>query len=179
MIGRADIDGSKSDVAMDAWPPQASYPCGNFSDTSCLNPKRQKDREATLSRSVFVLKMKIKRAFALLLHGACDGAPRRPTLGLRTRNAGPPDQGPTLPSHRVSKGMLRVVVLHRRLRVGDAARPALLTGSDYAGPGGPPTYSTPLKSLHRIGLESSSKGSSFPADSPKPVPLAGVSLDSR
>ena len=28
MIGRADIEGSKSDVAMNAWPPQASYPCG-------------------------------------------------------------------------------------------------------------------------------------------------------
>ncbi|KAL6253600.1 hypothetical protein P5V15_002920 [Pogonomyrmex californicus] len=27
MIGRADIEGSKSDVAMNAWPPQASYPC--------------------------------------------------------------------------------------------------------------------------------------------------------
>jgi hypothetical protein len=36
MIGRADIEGSKSDVAMNAWPPQASYPCGNFSDTSSL-----------------------------------------------------------------------------------------------------------------------------------------------
>jgi hypothetical protein len=36
MIGRADIEGSKSDVAMNAWPPQASYPCGNFSDTYCL-----------------------------------------------------------------------------------------------------------------------------------------------
>jgi hypothetical protein len=35
MIGRADIEGSKSNVAMDAWLPQASYPCGNFSDTSC------------------------------------------------------------------------------------------------------------------------------------------------
>ena len=35
MIGRADIEGSKSDVARNAWPPQASYPCGNFSDTSC------------------------------------------------------------------------------------------------------------------------------------------------
>ncbi len=34
MIGRADIEGSKGDVAMDAWPPQASHPCGNFSDTS-------------------------------------------------------------------------------------------------------------------------------------------------
>ncbi|KAJ8050905.1 Regulator of rDNA transcription protein 15 [Holothuria leucospilota] len=36
MIGRADIEGSKSDVAMNAWPPQASYPCGNFSDTPCV-----------------------------------------------------------------------------------------------------------------------------------------------
>jgi len=35
MIGRADIEESKSDDAMNAWPPQASYPCGNFSDTSC------------------------------------------------------------------------------------------------------------------------------------------------
>ncbi|KAK7588029.1 hypothetical protein V9T40_013516 [Parthenolecanium corni] len=29
MIGRADIEGSKSDVAMNAWPPQASYPCAD------------------------------------------------------------------------------------------------------------------------------------------------------
>ena len=36
MIGRADIEESKSNVAMNAWLPQASYPCGNFSDTSCL-----------------------------------------------------------------------------------------------------------------------------------------------
>ncbi|WZY93826.1 hypothetical protein YC2023_066155 [Brassica napus] len=42
-----------------------------------------------------------------------------------------------------------------------------------------PTYSTPLKSFHKVGLESSSTGSSFPADSAKPVPLAVVSLDSK
>ena len=42
MIGRADIEGSKSNVAMDAWLPQASYPCGNFSDTSCLKPSKSK-----------------------------------------------------------------------------------------------------------------------------------------
>ena len=36
MIGRADIEESKSNVAMNAWLPQASYPCGNFSDTSVL-----------------------------------------------------------------------------------------------------------------------------------------------
>ena len=37
MIGRADIEESKSNVAMNAWLPQASYPCGNFSDTSSVN----------------------------------------------------------------------------------------------------------------------------------------------
>ncbi len=42
MIRRADIEGSKSDVAMNAWPPQASYPCGNFSDTSCLKLSKPK-----------------------------------------------------------------------------------------------------------------------------------------
>src|ERR1700709_1432356 len=36
MIGRADIEESKGNVASDAWLPQASYPCGNFSDTSSL-----------------------------------------------------------------------------------------------------------------------------------------------
>ena len=42
MIGRADIEESKSNVAMNAWLPQASYPCGNFSDTSSLKFERTK-----------------------------------------------------------------------------------------------------------------------------------------
>ena len=42
MIGRADIEESKSNVAMNAWLPQASYPCGNFSDTSSLKFLRTK-----------------------------------------------------------------------------------------------------------------------------------------
>jgi hypothetical protein len=42
MIGRADIEGSKSNVAMNAWLPQASYPCGNFSDTSSLKFRKTK-----------------------------------------------------------------------------------------------------------------------------------------
>ena len=33
LIGRANIEGSKSNVAIYAWPQQASYPYGNFSDT--------------------------------------------------------------------------------------------------------------------------------------------------
>ncbi|CUT98473.1 rRNA promoter binding protein [Echinococcus multilocularis] len=40
-----------------------------------------------------------------------------------------------------------------------------------------PLTATPAMSLHKVGLESSSTGSSFPADSAKPVPLAVVSLD--
>ena len=42
MIGRADIEGSKSNVAMNAWLPQASYPCGNFSDTSSVKFRQAK-----------------------------------------------------------------------------------------------------------------------------------------
>ena len=42
MIRRADIEESKSNVAMNAWLPQASYPYGNFSDTStCICRKRK------------------------------------------------------------------------------------------------------------------------------------------
>ncbi|PLB42759.1 hypothetical protein P170DRAFT_370581, partial [Aspergillus steynii IBT 23096] len=37
--------------------------------------------------------------------------------------------------------------------------------------------STPHMSFHNVKLESSSTGSSFPADSAKPVPFAVVSLD--
>ena len=42
MIGRADIEGSKSNVATNAWLPQASYPCGNFSDTSSWTAFKRK-----------------------------------------------------------------------------------------------------------------------------------------
>ncbi|KAI5382126.1 hypothetical protein KIW84_UN0123 [Lathyrus oleraceus] len=110
MIGRADIEGSKSNVAMNAWLPQASYPCGNFSDTSSF---------------------KFRRTPALSL----TDVPPQPTPHLTMSSAGSTNQTPT--------------------------------------------YPTPLKSFHKVGLESSSTGSSFPADSAKPVPLAVVSLDSR
>ncbi|CAN6855984.1 unnamed protein product, partial [Brassica oleracea] len=33
---------SKSNVAINAWLPQASYPCGNFSDTSSFKFRRSK-----------------------------------------------------------------------------------------------------------------------------------------
>lgn len=68
------------------------------------------------------------------------------------------------PPHQVSKETMKVVVFHRR-------PPAEAERS--------PTYATPLMSPYSARLESSSTGSSFPADFSKPVPLAVVSLDSR
>jgi hypothetical protein len=38
MIGRADIEESKSNVAMNAWLPQASYPCGTVLEVITPRP---------------------------------------------------------------------------------------------------------------------------------------------
>ena len=67
---------------------------------------------------------------------------------------------------------MRVVVFHWRKGVSTKAE-TLVKIDPKA-----PTYATPLMSLHKVRLESSSTGSSFPADFAKPVPLAVVSLDS-
>ncbi|CAN7022516.1 unnamed protein product [Brassica rapa subsp. trilocularis] len=119
MIGRADIEGSKSNVAMNAWLPQASYPCGNFSDTSSFKFQRSKGS--------------IGHAFTM-----CR-----------------PSQTPHL-----TMSSARIDPLKRVLGL----KEGVVTP--------PPIHGV-------IGLESSSTGSSFPADSAKPVPLAVVSLDSR
>ena len=79
--------------------------------------------------------------------------PAEPGLGAKRRGDAP------LPTHGISKIMLKAVVFHLRPKA--------------------PTYPTLLKSFHKVGLESSSTGSSFPVDSAKPVPLAVVLLDSR
>ena len=61
--------------------------------------------------------------------------------------------------HRVSAEATRVAVFHRRPKT--------------------PAYSTPLVPPYKAKLLSSSTGSSFPDEGPRPVPLAVVSLDSR
>ncbi|KAK8590480.1 hypothetical protein V6N13_057373 [Hibiscus sabdariffa] len=150
MIARADIEGSKSNVAMNAWLPQANYPCGHFSDTSSFKFRRCKGS--------------IGHAFTVRIH--VPPQPNSPPdnvfrldrlaeadLGSKKRGCAP------LPIHGISKITLKVVVFQFRPRG--------------------PTYPTPLKSFHKVGLESSSTGSSFPADSAKPVPLAVVLLDGR
>ncbi|KAA3447108.1 cytochrome P450 like_TBP [Gossypium australe] len=176
--GRADIEGSKSNVAMNAWLPQASYPCGNFSDTSSFKFRRSKGSIGHAFTVRIRTGIRIKRAFTLLFHtrflfstpalsfNRCAPQPNSPPdnvfrpdrpaeadLGSKKRGRAPP------PIHGISKITLKVVVFQFRPRA--------------------PTYPTPLKSFHKVGLESSSTGSSFPADSAKPVPLAVVSLDSR
>ncbi|KAG5070646.1 hypothetical protein JHK84_057300 [Glycine max] len=169
MIGRADIEGSKSNVAMNAWLPQASYPCGNFSDTSSFKFRRTKGS--------------IGHAF---------------TVRIRTGNQNQTSFYPFVP-HEISV-LVELILGHLRYLLTDVPpqpnsppdnvfrpdRPAEADlGSKKRGSaplpihGITPTYPTPLKSFHKVGLESSSTGSSFPADSAKPVPLAVVSLDSR
>ena len=53
---------------MNAWLPQASYPCGNFSDTSSLKFRGTKGSIGHISWFVFTLKIKIKGAFTLLFY---------------------------------------------------------------------------------------------------------------
>ena len=48
MIGRTNIEGSESNITMNAWLSQVSYFCGNFSDTSGL--KHAKDQRIDKSR---------------------------------------------------------------------------------------------------------------------------------
>ncbi|KAK8635109.1 hypothetical protein V6N13_022986 [Hibiscus sabdariffa] len=177
MIGRADIEGSKSNVAMNAWLPQASYPCGNFSDTSSFKFRRSKGsighaftiriRTRNQNQTSFYpfvpheISVLVELILGHLRYLLTDVPPQpnsppdnvfrpdRPAeadLGSKKRGSAP------LPIHGVSKITLKVVVFQFRPRA--------------------PTYPTPLKSFHKVGLESSSTGSSFPADSAKPVPLA-------
>ncbi|KAL0641977.1 hypothetical protein Bca4012_102588 [Brassica carinata] len=168
MIGRADIEGSKSNVAMNAWLPQASYPCGNFSDTSSFKFRRSKGS--------------IGHAF---------------TVRIRTENQNQTSFYPFVP-HEISV-LVELILGHLRYLLTDVPpqpnsppdnvlrpdRPAEASlgskrrGCYPASDSRTSIYSTPLKSFHKVGLESSSTGSSFPADSAKPVPLAVVSLDSR
>ncbi|KAK8590575.1 hypothetical protein V6N13_057467 [Hibiscus sabdariffa] len=184
MIGRADIEGSKSNVAMNAWLPQASYPCGNFSDTSSFKFRRSKGsighaftvriRTGNQNQTSFYpfvpheISVLVELILGHLRYLLTDVPPQpnsppdnvfrpdRPAeadLGSKKRGCAP------LPIHEISKITLKVVVFQFLPRA--------------------PTYPTPLNSFHKVGLESSSTGSSFPADSAKPVPLAVVSLDSR
>ncbi|CAN6729046.1 unnamed protein product [Malus baccata var. baccata] len=135
MIGRADIEGSKSNVAMNAWLPQANYPCGNFSDTSSFKFRRSKGS--------------IGHAF---------------TVRIRTGNQNQTSFYPFVP-HEISV-LVELILGHLRYLLTDV----------------PPQPNSPPDNVFRPDRPARgpcSTGSSFPADSAKPVPLAVVSLDSR
>ncbi len=186
MIGRADIEESKSNVAMYAWLPQASYPCGNFSDTSSLKFLRTKGS--------------IGHAFTVCIHTENQSkellpfcstwdfcshwAPLRTPVYRLTDVPPQPNSPPDFVSrvdHRIPKKTALIpetsacegTVLYNEISKFTSA--VVVFHSRFASP----TYSTPTKWIHKVRLESSSTGSSFPADYSKPVPLAVVSLDSR
>ena len=179
MIGRADIEGSKSNVAMNAWLPQASYPCGNFSDTSSLKFLKAKgsighaftvcihtENQNQMSFYPFVpheISVLIELILGHLCYRLTDVPPQPnspPDNVFRVdRSLNARRRTKCALHHGISKTRQRVVVFHWR-------RSSHLC------------Y-TSRSSFHKVGLESSSTGSSFPADYSKPVPLAVVSLDSR
>ena len=138
MIGRADIEGSKSNVAMNAWLPQASYPCGNFSDTSSFKSRKAKgsighaftvcirtENQNQMSFYPFVLheiSVLVELILGHLRYLLTDVPPqpnsppdnvfhldrRRKRLRSRSRDRVPP------PSNGISKTTLKVVVFHWR-----------------------------------------------------------------
>ena len=137
MIGRADIEESKSNVALNAWLPQASYPCGNFSDTSgiklwlpkgsighdfsvCIRTENQKQ----VSFYPFVLheiSVLIELTLGHLRYLLTD-VPPQPTsppdvvfrVARRSLNQEPGAKGGRPLRHGISKTTLRVVVFHWR-----------------------------------------------------------------
>ncbi|CAN6973014.1 unnamed protein product [Brassica rapa subsp. trilocularis] len=154
-IGQSEILGSKSNVAMNAWLPQASYPCGNFSDTSSFKFRRSKGS--------------IGHAF---------------TVRIRTENQNQTSFYPFVP-HEISV-LVELILGHLCYLLTDVPPQPNSPPDNVLRPDRPAEASLGSKrrgcypaSDSRIGLESSSTGSSFPADSAKPVPLAVVSLDSR
>ena len=182
MIGRADIEGSKSNVAMNAWLPQASYPCGNFSDTSSFKSRKAKgsighaftvcirtENQNQMSFYPFVLheiSVLVELILGHLRYLLTDVPPQpnshltmsstwigvKNRLKARSRDKVPP------PIHGISKTTLKVVVFHRR------RSSHLFYTSQVI------SQSRTRVKLNRV---------FFPAVYSKPVPLAVVSLDSR
>ena len=136
MIGRADIEESKSNVAMNAWLPQASYPCGNFSDTSSLKFKRTKgsightfmvcirtENQNQVSFYPFVpheISVLIELTLGHLCYRLTDVPPQPNSppdvvsrVDHRSKRLNAKTGASTRLRHGISKTTLRVVVFHR------------------------------------------------------------------
>ena len=141
-VRRVDIEGSKSDVAANAWPPQASYPYGNFSDTSaqtCPGCKGSIGHAFTVCNSTEIQNQVSFCPFALreisVLIELTVGHLRYRLTDVPPQPNSPPDcvsgsdhrsewcglnlEGEactSLPLHRISKKTMKVVVFQCRLR---------------------------------------------------------------
>ena len=170
---------------MNAWLPQASYPCGNFSDTSslkflktkgsighaftvCIHTENQNQRSfyPSVLHEISVL---IELLLGHLCYRLTDVPPQ-------------PNSLPDFVSRVDRRSVKSDLMLEKRARaqillneISKLTSGVLVFQCCLAAP----NYATPPKSIHKVRLESSSTGSSFPADFSKPVPLAVVSLDSR
>ena len=138
-IGRADIEESKSNVAMNAWLPQASYPCGNFSDTSHFKFQKLKgsighgfpvcirtENQNQVSFYPFVLheiSVLIELTLGHLCYSLTDVPPQPnspPVVVSRVADGARPMKSRTRATGRwmllygISKTTLRVVVFHVR-----------------------------------------------------------------
>ncbi|WP_217902788.1 hypothetical protein, partial [Klebsiella pneumoniae] len=76
----------------------------------------------------------------------------------------PTKKHPTSPPHQINKKTIKIIIFHQQ--------PTQKTQK-------PPTYSTPLISLHKTKLKSNSTKSSFPTNSTKPIPLTIISLNNK
>ena len=152
MIGRADIEGSKSNVAMNAWLPQASYPCGNFSDTSSLKFQGTKgsighdfsvcirtENQNQVSFYPFVLheiSVLIELTLGHLRYYLTDVPPQPNSppdyvfnldcTAEAVLNARRRPERP-LPLHRISKETIKVVVFHCRLAAPTYPTPSMFS----------------------------------------------------
>jgi hypothetical protein len=169
---------------MNAWLPQASYPCGNLADTSSFKLQRSKGSIGhdftvcihTGNQNQMTFYSFVPHEISVLVE-LILGHMHYPLIDVPPQPNSPPDNvfypdrpglldhgakrrgNAPLRTHGICKITLKVVVFHLRPKA--------------------PSYPTSLKSFHKVGLESSSIGSSFPSNSAKPIPLAMVSLDSR
>src|SRR3954465_5893902 len=72
MIGRADIEGSKSNVAMNAWLPQASYPCGTVNPCLMTPQGSGLVRPFILETHLWVARLYLKLQIMIYLNSETD-----------------------------------------------------------------------------------------------------------
>ncbi|KAI5411471.1 hypothetical protein KIW84_056519 [Lathyrus oleraceus] len=104
MIGRADIEGSKSNVAMNTWLPQASYPCESNEFYPFVPQEISVLVELILGHLRYLLTDVPPQPNSPLNNVFRPDRPTKVSLGSKKRGSAPP------PIHEISKITLKVVV---------------------------------------------------------------------